>query len=246
MRLLVDLGNTRLKWVMSGVGTWQPAALELRSAAPEEALTEAWGDLPAPRAVVAVSVAAAAATEALERWVHARWGIETHWVRAQAEQLGVVNRYREPSALGADRWVALIGARAEFPDSACCVVDCGTAVTVDALTAQGEFLGGVILPGLTLSRSALLQGTAGIRVHEGSEVSCLARTTADAVAAGTLYALTGGIERICAEFEQELGQSMKLVVTGGDADRIAARLTRPVRRVPDLILRGLERIADHL
>ncbi|HEX7044105.1 MAG TPA: type III pantothenate kinase [Burkholderiales bacterium] len=246
MRLLVDLGNSRLKWAMSGAGAWQPAVLELRGAGLEEALTEVWGGLPAPRTVVAVSVAAAAAAAALERWVRARWGIATHWVRAQAEQLGVVNHYREPAALGADRWVALIGARAEFPDSACCVVDCGTAVTIDALAAQGDFLGGVILPGLTLSRSALLQGTAGIRVHDGSEVSCLARTTADAVAAGTLYALAGAIERICAEFEQALGQSMKLVVTGGDADRVAALLTRPARRAPDLILRGLERIAERL
>ncbi|HEY8555490.1 MAG TPA: type III pantothenate kinase [Burkholderiales bacterium] len=246
MRLLVDLGNTRLKWVMSGGGAWEPSALELRGAALEHALTEAWSGLAAPRAVVAVSVADAAAADALERWVRARWGVETHWARAQAEQLGVVNRYREPAALGADRWVALVGARAEFPDTACCVVDCGTAVTVDALTAQGEFPGGVILPGLALSRSALLQGTAGIRAHEGSELTCLARTTADAVAAGTLYALAGGIERICAEFEQALGQPMKLVITGGDADRVAARLTRPVRRVPDLVLRGLERIAEHL
>lgn len=246
MQLLVDLGNTRLKWAVAGAAAWQPAAAAVRDRAIDELLDEVWGELPAPSAVVVVSVAPEATNDALARWVRRRWQLAVHRVRSQVEQLGVVNRYREPASLGADRWVALIGARSEFPDSACCVVDCGTAVTVDALTARGEFVGGVILPGLALSRRSLTSGTAGIRAVEGNETSCLARSTADAVAAGTLYGLAGAIERVYAEFERALGEPLKLLVTGGDADRIAACLRPPARRLPDLILRGLERIAPSL
>src|SRR5204863_2422782 len=122
----------------------------------------------------------------------------------------VRNGYRDKGTLGADRWAAMIGARSEMPASAAAVVNCGTAVTVDALSAGGEFVGGVILPGLFLQRSALATGTAALRVGEGDETSCLAMSTADAIAAGTLYGLAGAVERVCAEFERVLDETMKV------------------------------------
>jgi type III pantothenate kinase len=245
MRLLVDLGNSRLKWARSDPG-WRVGAATLHGRDIAELLDEAWSDLPAANAVVVVSVVAQRTNDVIEQWVRARWRVGVHRVHAQSEQLGVINRYRDPASLGSDRWAALIGARAEMANSAVCIVDCGTAVTVDALTAGGEFAGGVIIPGLGLLRQALTYGTAYIRAGDGDELSCLARATDDAVAAGTLYGLTGGIERVCHEFEQALAEPMKLIITGGDADRVAARLTRPARRVPDLVLKGLDRIARAL
>ena len=246
MRLLVDLGNSRLKWASSESGAWRTGAALHRGVPMQALLDEHWRALPAPHVVVAVTVAAKETAAELERWLRARWNISPHYARARAEQLGVVNRYRDPEKLGADRWVALIGARFEAPGQALCVVGCGTAVTIDALTADGEFAGGVILPGLALMREALANGTAGVRPPEGNETSCLARSTADAVAAGALYGTVGAIERVTREFEQALGISMKLLVTGGDADRVAAHLQGSVRRMPDLLLRGLDRIADTL
>lgn len=246
MHLLVDLGNTRLKWARSAPGEWQAGASTYRDRAIDAVLDEAWGGLSAPLGVVLVSVAAEEARRALAQWIDRRWRVPVHEVKPQAAQLGVTNGYRDPAALGADRWVALIGARGEWPATAVCVVDCGTAITVDALNAQGEFVGGVIFPGLALLRDALTSGTAGIRAGAGDDTSCLARSTADAVAAGTLYGLAGAIERVCEEFEQALGGPLKLVITGGDADRVAARLRRPVRRVPDLVLKGLARVASTL
>lgn len=246
MHLLVDLGNSRLKWATLGAVPWRPVAVSHRGVNFAELLDEIWGGLALPAAVVMVSVAPEDASRALERWIRQRWDVGVHRARAQPTQLGVVNRYREPEALGADRWVALIGAHAEFPATAVCVVDCGTAVTVDALTAAGEFAGGVILPGLGLMRDSLAKGTADVHPAEGNAASCLARSTEDAVAAGALYGLAGAVERVCHEFEEALGASMKLVVTGGDADRVAARLQRPARRAPDLILKGLARIAATL
>lgn len=244
MYLLVDLGNTRLKWASHGAGAWQPRAATHGGADIKALLDDVWRDVARPTAVVMTSVAAEEIGRALAQWVTGRWGVAVRRVHAQPEQLGVINGYRQPEALGADRWAALIGARGEFPDRALCVVDCGTAVTVDALTAAGEFAGGVILPGLALLPQALARGTAvAVRPGDGDATSCLARSTPDAVAAGALYGIAGAIERVCHEFEQALSTSMKLVVTGGDADRIAARLLRPARRVPDLILKGLARVA---
>lgn len=245
MRLLVDLGNTRLKWATVDPG-WRSGAVALGAGALPSVLDDIWGDFVAPSVVAVVSVAPPATNDLLEKWVRERWRMDVHIARSQTEQLGVTNRYRDPAALGADRWLALIGARAEFPESAVCVVDCGTAVTIDALTADGDFAGGVIFPGLALLRKTLTAGTANIRAADGDELSCLARATGDAVAAGTLYGLAGAIERVCQEFEDALTQSMKLVITGGDADRIAAHLKRPARRLPDLVLKGLDRIAETL
>lgn len=246
MHLLIDLGNTRLKWAFGGPGDRRRGATVYQGREMNDLLNEAWGEMPAPAAVVMVSVAADATWRSIERWVAQRWGAPVHRVKPQPEQLGVVNRYRDPLALGADRWVAMIGARGELPATAVCVADCGTAVTIDALSAPGEFVGGVIFPGLALLRQALNGGTAGIRAAEGDETSCLARSTADAVAAGTVYGLAGAIERVCHEFEQSLGEPLKLVITGGDADHVAAHLRRPARRIPDLVLKGLQRIAATL
>lgn len=245
MRLLIDLGNTRLKWAQSDANQWHTGAALYGGRDVNELLDECWGSV-APQLVAMVSVGAPETCSAIERWVAQRWQLNVQVVRAQAAQAGVVNHYREPAALGPDRWAALIGARAALPDEAVCVISCGTAITVDALSARGEFEGGVIFPGIGLQRDALLRGTAAIRVTDGNDASCLARATADAVAAGTLNAALGGIERVCAAFEELLGAPMKLVVTGGDADRIAARLSRPARRIPDLVLRGLDRIAATL
>lgn len=244
MKLLVDLGNSRLKWTTGPSSARRPATVVHAERDVAEVLEQVWGTLAPPAAVLAVSVAPAAVRAALERWVRARWRIEVSYARAQAEQCGVINRYRDPAALGADRWAAVLGARAALGPRNLAVVDCGTAVTIDALSSAGEFLGGVIVPGIALQRQALVAGTGGIRAADGDESSCLARGTGDAVAAGTLHAVLGAIERACREFERALGAPFELVLTGGDAERVAARLERPARHMPDLVLAGLARIAE--
>lgn len=243
MRLLLDLGNSRLKWASSSPGEWRHGAVAYREQELSTLLAEVWTGLAAPSAVLMVSVGASAVRDAVDRWINQHWQVRVHHVQPQLRLHGVTNSYRDPSALGADRWAALIGARAEIPDSGACVIDCGTAVTIDALSAQGEFAGGIIFPGLALLRDALVKRTAAIRVEGGDDTACLARSTADAVAAGTLYGLAGAIERVCLEFEQALGESLKLLITGGDADHVAGHLRRPARRIPDLVLKGLDRIA---
>src|SRR5258706_2896876 len=246
MRLLIDLGNSRLKWALSDTGEWRTGALAHRGHEINPLLDDAWAELSMPTMVVMASVAAVDACRSVEMWIERRWRVRSHRVEARSQELGVVNTYRDPATLGADRWAALIGARAEVSALPAAIVNCGTAVTIDALSARGEFVGGIIFPGLALLQGTLATGTAGVRAMPGDETSCLARSNADAFASGTPHGLAGAVERVCGEFEQALGEPVKVIITGGDADRVAPHLIRPARRIPDLVLKGLDRIAATL
>lgn len=241
--LLVDSGNTRLKWALSDTGVWRTGALFMPARDVGALLDDAWRALPRPARVFVADVADGARGQAMADWVRHRWQLSPIRIQAQSELLGVRSAYREPERLGADRWAALIAARALTNRSAC-VVDCGTAVTLDALGANGVHAGGVIFPGLTLLRRSLVQGTAALDAAPGNAAHCLARSTADGIAAGTLYGLVGAIERVLDEFEKALGEAPHIYITGGDADQVAAHLARAVQREPDLVLKGLARIAE--
>ncbi len=243
MKLLVDLGNSRIKWVPTAPYPWEPQAALLSQDDLSPLLDEKWGILPVPRRVVAASVVDAQRYQMLERWIETHWSCRIDRVRAEREFLAVKNHYREPGSLGADRWAALIAARALCRAGAC-IVSCGTAVTIDALSGDGDFLGGVILPGLRLQRIGLTEATAGIREVAGDDSACLALSTGDGVAAGTLFGLVGAIERVLAEQVARVG-AMEILITGADAPLIMARTRLALREVPDLVLRGLALIAQH-
>jgi len=241
--LLVDVGNTRIKWRPAGADRVEA---DLHAGGLAAVLAARWAALPAPRRVLAASVAGAEHDRTLADWVAARWSLPVEFIVARAHQAGVRNGYDEPARLGADRWAALIGAHHGYPGPAC-VVDCGTAVTIDALTADGEFLGGVILPGLALAREALTARTP-IREVDAPVADCFARATAPAVAAGTLYGLAGAIERVAREQGARLGPATRLLLTGGDGERLRpyldGRLPYAVVAAPALVLKGLAVIAS--
>ena len=138
MNLLIDLGNTRLKWAQHAPDAWQVQTCTLTPQDVIHLLDQAWRGMSAPRKIVISNVAGAHTLEAMQRWITSHWSLTPHVIRAQADQLGVKNLYHEPATLGADRWAALIAARG-LTSAAACVIDCGTAVTVDALSALGEF-----------------------------------------------------------------------------------------------------------
>lgn len=239
--LVLDLGNSRIKWAFAENGLRDVSA---RAYGDDfgRTLDEIFATCPRPARALAVSVADPAYSEALARWLKARWGLVLERVVARDAQLGVTNGYLEPAQLGADRWAALIGARTRLTGNLC-VVDCGTAVTVDALDVQGSFRGGVILPGLALMRSSLRQRAPGVRETEGADRSCLARRTADAVAAGTLFGVAGAIDRIIAEQTAALGGDLEVIITGGAAAQILPCLRHTAVHAPDLVLEGVARIA---
>lgn len=244
MILLVDIGNTRLKWA-----EWESGRMAVsRSArhnghALQDVLTQHWLDLSPPERLVAANVAGEDRAAALASWTKERWNVVPEFVVACAEGYGVVNAYRDPERLGADRWAALVAAR-QRAEGPACVVDCGTAVTLDALGADGVHLGGLIVPGLNMMRQALTANTRGIPDEPEGQVSLLARDTRDAVTGGTLYTLVAVIDRVTEDVTVELGGRLERIITGGDAERVLPLLTGPYRHEPDLVLQGLAVMAE--
>ena len=200
MILAIDCGNTRVKWGLREEGLCEPqqpgSAWRALGAVPlaDIARLEAdWSSLPVPTRIVIANVAGESARKALLAPL-SRWTVEPRWASAQAAQCGVTNGYTEPGQLGVDRWAALVGAR-HLQRGACLVVNAGTATTVDMLSSQGMFRGGIILPGVELMQRALARNTAGLPLAQGRFAE-EPRCTADAIESGCLHAQAGAIERM--------------------------------------------------
>ncbi len=233
MLLCLDAGNTRLKYGLREGAEWRAlGAMDYRE------FDELPKRLPAPpRRIVACNVAGDGPQAQIEA-LAARLRIPLTWLRSSAVAGGISNGYEKPQQLGADRWAALIGART-LHEGPCIVVMAGTATTIDALDGQGRFLGGLILPGLALMRSALARNTAGLP-HAKGRFRTLATNTDDAIVSGTLHATLGAIERIRAT--QATG--VTCLLSGGAAIELAPHLGRPCRVVDNLVLEGLGRFAE--
>jgi len=243
MKLLFDQGNSFLKWAESDDGHWQTGRVEcLDGDRLREFLLVDCKDMSTPTEIWISSVADEARLATLREGLVARFGLQPRIVRASASECGVTNDYAKPESLGSDRWAALIAVANRFTVPAC-IVDCGTAITIDLLDASGHFRGGTIMPGLQLSRDNLVRGTAQLRGNPPGETNCVARSTADAMQSGTLLGIVGGIERIIDCQQQALGESVTTYLTGGDAGAIAGLLQRPCEVVDDLVLQGLDVIS---
>lgn len=246
MQLLVDAGNSRLKWAGLEADEFTYKGGFSYSDQPElEQFSSAWSGLPKPDRVLLSSVAGDALADILRGWVKRTWQLDIETVVAPREAFGVVNAYANPDSLGADRWTALVAVRHEHKGAAC-VVDCGTALTIDALATDGEHLGGLILPGLRMMQRAIHDYT-NIRLPEDTggfeKVSLLARDTHGGIQGGALYAIVALLDRVVDDLRSELGADMLCVVTGGDAARVLPLLADEYYHVPDLVLKGLAIIA---
>jgi type III pantothenate kinase len=235
MILAIDCGNTRVKWGLREPQATSWRALGAVPLADIARLDADWSSLPVPARIVIANVAGEPARKALLAPL-ARWMAEPRWASAQAAQCGVTNGYADPGQLGVDRWAALVGAW-HLQRGACLVVNAGTATTVDMLSSQGMFRGGIILPGVDLMQRALSQNTAGLPLSQG-RFAQEPRCTADAIESGCLHAQAGAIERMYARLEA----GAVCLVSGGNAERIQPILNIPARVVDNLALEGLVRI----
>ena len=208
----------------------------------EPLLDQTWGSGPNPERVVVSNVAGPLIADQVSAWTRKQWAVAPEFVSVEARAFGVQLGYEDPRQLGADRWLALIAVWNRYQAPAC-IADCGTAVTIDALASQGEHLGGLIVPGLTLMRQMLVRHTHGIRVNAAGQPGMLGRTTQDGITAGSLYAVAACIDRVAFDLRQRLGDDLMAVITGGDAENIFPLLTHPFEQVPDLVLRGLAVVA---
>lgn len=235
--LLVDLGNTRLKWAWLGRNR-KVGAMHAKG-------------LPALRAgdrVFAVSVAATAVRRRFIDLVRRRTGSAPLFAESTASTAGVKNGYHEPWRLGADRWVALQGAITA--DTDVLVVDVGTAVTIDLLDASGQHHGGFILPGVELMAQSLFARTGGIRQRAATGARKAARradhktvlfgtSTREAVGLGALHAIAASVDEAVRKTQGKLGKKPLVLLTGGDARRIARLLVARHEVRPKLVLEGL-------
>ncbi|WP_301101244.1 type III pantothenate kinase [Propionivibrio sp.] len=234
--IAIDAGNTRIKWGIHDGVAWQAqGALPTAQASRLAEVSTGWPDA---ERVVACNVAGEAVGAAISVALAKRYD-PLLWLHSNAACCGVRNGYEVPERLGADRWAALIGARAQV-SSACLVVCAGTATTVDWLDAHGDFRGGLILPGVDLMRASLARNTAQLPLAEG-EFRCAPRNTIDAIVSGCLHAQIGAIERMFAALSAEPGAVCLL--TGGAAPRLTPHLGIPFRMVETLILDGLVRFS---
>lgn len=238
MKLLLDLGNTRLKWALRD----GDATLAHGAAAWNEnvaaALSAAWSPLPQPAAAFGASVVDATREQLVARSVAAAFMREVAWLRTPAEACGVRNAYAEPQRLGVDRFLAMVAARTGGM-APCVLAGVGTALTLDALAADGRHLGGLIAPGPQLMQQALLGATAQVRPAGAGSVVEAADNTADAVVSGCWLAAAALVERFAARMAPSLGGSPALRLGGGDAETLLPLLATPAQLVHDGVLRGL-------
>ncbi len=242
--LALDIGNTRLKWALYDAP--RPGAALLRQGAVfletiEELSEKHWATLPVPASMLGCVVAGEAVRRRVEEQLEL-WDLTPRWVVPAPAEAGLVNGYDHPGRLGADRWVALAGARARAlagtaPRPARGVM-VGTAVTVDALDGDGRFIGGLILPGFGLMLRALEQGTAGLKVPTG-EVVDFPTNTSDALMSGGAHAIAGAIERQYRKLLARTGAEPLLLMTGGAAVKLAPITDLPFETVDTLIFDGL-------
>ena len=235
-RLLMDAGNSRLKWAVVEAGQWRA-----QGGSEYVDLSALQAQLTAGTDCFIASVASTVQEQQLAALLEAA-GLGATWLTAEAAFSDVKNTYLNPQQLGVDRWMGLIAARRRTHEPVL-VVSVGTAMTVDALSADGVFLGGVIVPGVSLMRQALQQGTARIGDAAG-HWQAFPRTTADAVQSGIVAALCGAIQLQHARLAEAAGAAPHCLLTGGDAAMLLPHLTVPAELVPALVLEGMDRVTN--
>lgn len=241
MILVIDAGNSRVKWGWHDGGKWTSVATVslIEFAASSDHINPFSATHSDPARIIISNVAGDGARELLVNWTSI-FDAEPLWLRAESERCGVRNSYERPESLGPDRWAALIAARA-IHAGACLVVNAGTATTVDMLSAEGVFLGGGILPGVELMRFVLHEHTGRLPVQQG-RLRDMPRNTLDAIETGSRHAQAGAVERMYRVF-CDTANAPLCIVAGGAGHSLVEQLSMPRRYVDNLVLDGLARIA---
>lgn len=236
MILLLDVGNTRVKWAWLELLDLAPAGAIAHDATHRSWQREIEADGHRPARMVVASVAGPAFAAAVTLWARDHYRILPEFVTAQAEQCGVRNSYARPAALGVDRWLALIGAWRSRAHPTL-IISAGTAVTVDTLDGEGRHRGGLIVPGVQMMRDA--------RARFDDDLDFLPGAAASAAPApdSALRTLAALADRSIEEFATQLGLSPRVLMTGGDARLIRPHMRPSAELIPDLVLAGLALVA---
>lgn len=250
MTVVVDIGNARIKWARVEDGNLLSPGQASHRDNPEQALESLIRALPGQVGrVVATNVAGKKMGSRFTALVNDHWGRQAEFIESMARQFGVTCAYAEPRRLGADRWVALLAARHLAAESAC-VIDAGTAVTLDAVDGAGQHLGGLIMAGPRLVAAALDRQTSDIgptvAPHEVPHgLALLGCSTEQAVAHGAMLALASAVDRAVAVVTEELNAKPLVFVTGGEGRSLLPWLATKVQYRAHLVLEGLALISGN-
>ena len=237
--MTIDSGNTHVKWGLHDGINW----LEQGTIAQDKSilLQQEWESLPTPHGIIISNVSSIETKKKLSEFLSC-WKVEPRWITPLVYQCGVRNYYADPSLLGSDRWAALIAAW-NWQKKGCLVIDVGTAMTVDALSDTGEFLGGIIVPGFKLMKKSLTTNITTLQNQEG-EFSDFPNNTANAIHSGTVHALVGTVNRMSELFSVTLGHMPKCIISGGASQQLMSELNMDASVVDNLVLEGLVLIAE--
>jgi type III pantothenate kinase len=255
--LLIDAGNSRVKWALAeGRQTVAEGVFVHGEESAEHARLAA---LPRPVAAWVSNVAGAEAAARITALIETVWpGLECRWVHARAEQAGITNGYTEPAQLGSDRWCGMIGARAAYPGEHLLIATLGTATTIEALHADGRFIGGLIAPGWSLMMQSLGQRTAQLPSLDAAEArevlqrsgsgerngGTFACDTRGSLSEGCRIAQAAFVERAWHESATTFGSTaVRCILGGGAAEAVSAALKVPFTRHDGLVLAGLAWLA---
>jgi type III pantothenate kinase len=250
MLFALDIGNSRLKWALyeaphpsSPIVAQGVCFLENI----DQLAENDWANLPSPKHILGCIVAGDAIKGRVKEQLDI-WQAIPQWVVASEAECGLTNGYDHPTRLGADRWIAMIGARQRaiqqgWASKPLVVVMVGTAVTVEAIDPSGKFLGGIIIPGHGIMLKALESGTAGLHVPTG-EVVPFPTNTSDALTSGGTYAIAGAVERMMNHMRGHYRQEPHCIMTGGAGWKMAPSMNTSFELVDNLIFDGLLVIAE--
>ncbi|MBC3871626.1 type III pantothenate kinase [Undibacterium oligocarboniphilum] len=249
--LLIDAGNTRIKWAMADRNTKPEAGMTWRCMGsvthPElSALETDWQKYVVQD--IWISNVAGPSVRALLEQLCAKVFPQAscHWLTSREELAGLRNAYRQPAQLGGDRFISAIGAHALFPQQDLIVATCGTATTVDAVSGAGTFSGGMILPGLQLMAGSLAKNTAQLPQVAGHTdmAQIFADNTDQAIVSGCIHAQTGAIMLACESWTRQTGKPVLCLISGGAAPYLIPHLTVRHQHIPNLVLTGLLVVAQ--
>jgi len=260
VNLLIDIGNSRIKWCLynSVENEFGSEGAMLHDKAELPALfSEQWGLLDNPDRVVISNVSGQQLAESMDAWVDKKWKIKTEYVKTEAFSHGVTNAYSDYSELGVDRWMAIIAAWQRFRQQgkAVCVVDCGTATTIDGISASGQHLGGFIIPGHTVMQEILINNTSDIKMAKNILTRKILRketspgktlspvnfpsSTEEGVNSGCYLATISLIDSVVTSMQDDSGKQVNCIITGGDAEFVVEQLAGKFEYEPKLVLHGL-------
>lgn len=242
MKLLLDIGNTAVTWAVAsdaGIGPVGWFDHGHGEQAIDDLVGSAWSALDSIATVIAVNVAGDRIATMIDDYVAGRWQRTPRYIQVSTHAFGVTNGYRHSADLGVDRWVAMIAAY-NRQKTAVCVVDCGTAITLDVVDATGQHRGGLILPGLAMLYDALQANTKDIGALDiVMPGGLLGDGTQACVAGGAAYLAAAAVDRLVADIQTDMPGPVSVIMTGGNATKLADIMNTEVELAPGLILEGL-------